>query len=61
MARALTCWARGQALSYQDMDQAMAVWQEGLEAARSLPGEHLVEHLLDGLILHLTVAAGELA
>ena len=59
-AKALTAWARGQVLSYEDMDIGLSTWRDGLELARSLPGDHLVEHILDGLILHVTVRSDDL-
>jgi hypothetical protein len=60
-ARAVSAWARGQVVSYRDMDEGIAVWEEGLEWARSLPGDHVVEHIIDGLILHVTARFGDLS
>jgi predicted ATPase len=60
-AQAITAWARGQVVSFDDMSQAMEIWAGGLEWTRSLPGHHLVEQLLDGLIIHFAVRRGELS
>ncbi|NND74818.1 MAG: adenylate/guanylate cyclase domain-containing protein [Ilumatobacter sp.] len=54
-ARALAAWAQGMAVAIRDADTAITIWSEGLEWPRSMPRDHLVEHLLDGLILHFTV------
>jgi predicted ATPase len=59
-ARALASWARGQVVALTDHRGAMDVWTEGLEWQRSLPGEHLLEPLLTGLILHFAVGHGDL-
>jgi predicted ATPase/class 3 adenylate cyclase len=59
-AAALAAWAEGQVVTFEDPERAVAVWTDGLEWPRSLPGDHLVEHLLTGLILHFIVRHGDL-
>jgi len=59
-AKALAAWAEGQLVSFESIDRAIAVWTDGLQWTRSLPGDHLVEHLLTGLILNFTATRGEL-
>ncbi|MEO1063663.1 MAG: adenylate/guanylate cyclase domain-containing protein [Actinomycetota bacterium] len=60
-ARALEAWANGQVVSFTDLDRGVEIWREGREWAQSLPARHLVDELLVGLILHVTVRRGELA
>lgn len=54
-ARGVAAWAEGQVVSLENLERGIDVWTEGLEWPRSLPGEHLVEQLLTGLILHFGV------
>lgn len=59
-ARILASWANGMVVALEDIDEAVRVWKEGLEWSRSLPGAHIGEQLLLGLILHTTVRRGDL-
>lgn len=54
-AQALEAWAAGMVISYGDLKGAVLLWQEAREGPRSMPRDHLLEHLLVGLILHFTV------
>lgn len=54
-ANALAAWAQGMVISFHDLDAAIAMWTEAREGPRSMPRDHLVEHLLVGLVLHFTV------
>lgn len=47
-------------IALEDIDEAVRVWRDGLEWSRSLPGPHIGEQLLLGLILHTTVRRGDL-
>lgn len=58
-AHALAAWAEGQVVAIDDIDRAIEVWTDGLEWPRSMPGDHLVEPLLTGLILHFAVGRGD--
>ncbi len=60
-AMALAYWAQGQAMAMQDVEAAADLWRRGLDWARSLPDDNLVEHLLIGLILHFEIRAADLA
>jgi len=59
-AIALAYWAEGQVAAIEDRNTGTEVWKLGLEWAQSLPGSHLVEHLLVGLILHFSARDGDL-
>ena len=59
-ARILAAWANGMVIALEDIDEAVRVWRDGLEWSRSLPGPHIGEQLLLGLILHTTVRRGDL-
>lgn len=59
-AMAVAYWAEGQSVAMTDRDAGCAIWEAGLEWPRSLPGNHLVEHLLIGLLLHFQVRKGDL-
>ncbi len=58
-AKALAAWAQGMVAASVDIDTALGIWTDGLEWPRSMPRDHLVEQLLDGLILHFTVEREE--
>ncbi len=60
-ALALAAWAEGQVVAVTDREAAIAIWQKGLEWPRSLPGHHLIESLLTGLILHFEARRGDLS
>lgn len=60
-ARALGDWANGMVVSFRDLDEAIRIWTEGRSGPRSLPRDHLVDHLLVGLVLHFTVAHHSIA
>jgi predicted ATPase/class 3 adenylate cyclase len=53
-------WAQGLVTAISDRDRAMASWDQGLDAARSLNARHLGVHLLVGLQLHFAASHGEL-
>jgi hypothetical protein len=57
----LAQWARGLVASVPDRDEALRIWDDGLDAARSLSTGHLCVHLLIGLQLHFAAGRGELA
>jgi predicted ATPase/class 3 adenylate cyclase len=57
---AIARWAQGLTTAITDRGQAMAIWDEGLDAARSLNPRHLAVHLLVGLQLHFSAPLGEL-
>lgn len=59
-AQALAAWAEGQTETFVDLDRGIATWNEGREWARSVPGNHLLDHLLVGLLLHVSVRRGDL-
>ena len=59
-AAGLAAWANGQVVSFKGLDRAFETWTSGLEWTRSLPSEHLVEHLLRGLILNFAVEREDL-
>ena len=54
-AKGVAAWAQGLVVSFTDLDLAIDIWTKGLEWPRSLPGAHLLEDLLVGLILHFQV------
>ncbi len=60
-ARSLAAWAQGMSIAAHDVDTALTIWSEGLEWLHSMPRDHLVKHLLDGLILHFTVERVDVA
>jgi predicted ATPase len=60
-AKALAAWANGLVVSFDDLDRAVRTWSEGTDFSRSLPGDHLIDQLLVGLILHVTARRGELS
>jgi len=60
-AKALAAWANGQVVSFDDLDAAIKIWQDGTEWTRSAPSEHLVDQLLVGLVLHVSARRGELS
>ena len=47
-------------VTFDDLDAAIQIWTDGLEWPRSMPRDHLVEQLLDGLLLHFTVTRNDL-
>lgn len=59
-AAGIAAWADGQVMSFEGLDRAIQTWTDGLEWTRSLPSEHLVEHLLRGLILNFAVERDDL-
>ena len=54
-AAALEAWATGMVTSFGDLKGAIAMWHDARVGPRSMPRDHLLEHLLVGLILHFTV------
>ena len=60
-ATALAAWAAGQLATYDSIERAIDVWTGGFQWTRSLPGEHLIDHLLTGLILNFVATGGALA
>jgi len=60
-AAGVAAWARGQVVSFEGLGRAIRTWTDGLEWTRSLPSEHLVEHLLRGLILNFAVERDDLS
>ncbi len=59
-AKAIAAWAAGQTASFQSLDAGLKIWSDGIEWSRSLPSAHLLDQLLTGMILHVTVRRGEL-
>ena len=57
---AVACWAEGQVIAMNSIEAGIRTWRDGLEWPRSLPGAHLVEHLLIGLILHFEARNADL-
>ena len=57
---ALARWAEGLVEAISDRRRAVEIWDDGLDAARSLNPRHLLVHLLVGLQLHFTAGRGEL-
>lgn len=46
-------WAQGLALASQlKLDEASRAWEQGLDAVQSLSSQHLVAHMLNGLLAH---------
>jgi len=58
---AIARWAQGLATAVTDRSRAMHMWDEGVDAARSLNSRHLAVHLLTGLQIHFSAARDELA
>ena len=59
-ATAIASWSRGLVELMRDRSQAIATWNDALEWPRSMPGDHLVEQMLVGLILNFTVNRDDL-
>ncbi len=54
-AQALAGWAHGMVMSFGNLEGAISVWNDAREGPRSMPDDHLLDHLLVGLVLHFTV------
>ena len=59
-AKALASWTQGMVMVPVDTDAALDIWTDGLEWPHSMPRDHLVEPVIDGLILHFSVERAEL-
>ncbi len=54
-AHALAAWAQGMVVSFGNLGGAISIWEDARSGPRSMPRDHLLEHLLVGLVLHFTV------
>ncbi len=57
---ALASWAEGLVAAIDDREQAIQIWDVGLDRARSVHQVHLVVHLIVGLIIHFNAGTGDL-
>jgi len=57
---ALASWAEGLVTAVDDREQAIRIWDEGLDRARSVHPVHLVVHLIVGLVIHFSAGRGDL-
>ncbi len=60
-AVALGRWAQGLArAAVGDLEEATRLWEAGVDVAESLGANHLLDHLLRGLLVHWQTPVGEL-
>jgi predicted ATPase/class 3 adenylate cyclase len=57
---AIARWAQGLGTAVTDRDRAMALWDDGVDVARSLNSRHLAVHLLTGLQIHFSAGRDDL-